>query len=159
MSAFFQTDGGHAGQEVSLFSIYNHDRNQVEQVWSGCTNVGGKLYSDVAKGTRQRMRLFFKSENQKLDGLCVDSGQGTLESLNKCLGNLNLLSQFFRADSCGLHDIQNVLRLPILSCIDSVGLDSDDEIQLLHTMDSFYIENRSYWPNIMRQIAVKMEYT
>ena len=68
------------------------------------------------------MRLFFKSENQRLDGICVDSGQGTTESLSKCLQRLNLLSQFFRADSCRLHDIQSVLQLPILSCIGSGGL-------------------------------------
>ena len=30
--AFFQTDGGHAGQEVSLFLMYTHDRNQAEQI-------------------------------------------------------------------------------------------------------------------------------
>ena len=67
--------GGHTGQEVSLFSMYNHEQNQVEQIWSGCTDVGGKLSSDVTKGTKQRMKLFFKLEDQQLDGICADSVQ------------------------------------------------------------------------------------
>ena len=93
VSEFFQTDGGHAGQEVSLFLMYNHKQNKAEQIWAGCTNVDGKLSAHVANGTRLRMRLFFKSENQRLDGICVDSGQGTPKSFSKCLQRLNLLSQ------------------------------------------------------------------
>ena len=145
VSAFFQTDGGHTGQEVSLFLMYNHKQNKAEQIWAGCTNVDGKLSAHVANGTRQRMRLFFKSENQRLDSIYVGSGQGTPESLSKCLQRLNLLSQFFCADSCGLHNIQSVLRLPILLCIGSGGLNNDDAIQLLHTMYVFHVENCSYW--------------
>ena len=105
------------------------------------------------------MSLFFKFEHQQLDGICVDSGQGKPESLSKYLGNLNLLSKFLCADSFSLCNIWSVLCLPMLSCIDSGGLDYCDEIQLLHTMYVFYIKNRSFWHSIMRQIAVKMGYT
>ena len=39
-------------------------------------------------------------------------------------------------------------------------MDSDDAIQLLHTMYSFYMENRSYWFDIVQLlIAVKFGYT
>ena len=68
-------------KQLSLFSMYNHKHNKVEQIWAGCTTIGGKLSANVANGTRQRMSLFFKSENQRLDGICVDSEQGTPESL------------------------------------------------------------------------------
>ena len=74
ISSFFQTDGGHAGQEVSLFSLYNHERKQVEQIWSSCTTVGGKFSEVTAMGAKQRMNLFFRSANPKVDGICVDSG-------------------------------------------------------------------------------------
>ena len=114
----------------------------MDQIWTGCTNVGGKLSAHVANGTKQRMTLFFKSDQQELNGICVDSGQGTPESSNKYLSDLNLLSQHFTADSCGLHDIQSVLCLPILSCIGSGGLDSDDAIQALHSMYAFCTKKR-----------------
>ena len=113
VSSFFQTDGGPDGQEVSLFSLYNHQRKQVEQIWSSCTTVGGEFSEETAIGAKQRVNLFFRSANSKVDGICVDSGQGTSESLSKCMKELDLLSPFFNCDSCGLHDIQSVLRYPI----------------------------------------------
>ena len=136
--------------------MYNHDLERVDQEWSGCTNVSGKLSDHVANGTKQRMKLFFKSDQQQLNGICVDSGQGIPESLSKCLSNLNLLSQYFSAASCGLHDIQSVLCLPIFG---SGGLDSDDAIQAFHTMYAFYTEKKAYWSDIMKGISFKMGYT
>ena len=121
---------------------------------------GGKLSSHVANGTRERMKLFFKSEDQRLDGICVNSIQRTPESLRKCLRGLNLLSHFFCTDSCGLQDIhQSAVRLPILSCIGSGGLHNDDAIQLLHTMYVIHVENRSFWSDIMKSLAISMGYT
>ena len=69
-----------------------------------------------------------------MDGICVDSGQGTPEPLSKCMQDLDLLSPFFNCDSCDLHDIQSILRYPIQLCIGTGGLVNDDAIQLLHTM-------------------------
>ena len=68
-------------------------------------------------------------------------------------------SIFCANTSCGLHDIQSVLRLPILSCIGSGGLDNDDAIQLLNTTYSCHVEICSFWSEIMKTIAIKMGYT
>ena len=58
-SSYFQTDGGHKHQEFSLFSRYNHQQREVQQIWAGCTNVGGKLSSDIALEAKLRMKLNF----------------------------------------------------------------------------------------------------
>ena len=78
---------------------------------------------------------------QKLDGIAGDSGQqGTPELLGKCMQKLDMTSNCLSIDSCGLHglhDLQSVLRYPILNCIKANGLDSSDAIQLLHLMYAF----------------------
>ena len=68
--AIFQTDGGHREQEVSLFSTYNHDYDRVDQIWSGYTNVGGKISAHVANGTKQRIKLFLNLSSNNWTG-CV----------------------------------------------------------------------------------------
>ena len=94
-------------------------------------------------GAKLRMKLFFPPHTgeqlKKLDGITVDSGQGIPESLGKAMEHLDLTSNCFCVDSSGLNDLQSVLRYPILNCIRSGGLDSDDAIQLLHTMYALYI--------------------
>ena len=145
-----------------MFSRYNHQQREVQQIWAGCTNVGGKLSSDIALGAKLRMKLFFPHTGEqlkKLDGITVDSGQGTPESLGKCMQQLGLTSNCFCVDSCGLHDLQSVLRYSILNFIGAGGLDGDNAVQRLHTMYSFYIENRSYWSDIIQLISVKWGYT
>ena len=49
---FYQTDGGHRGQEVSLFSFYNKENDKVEQIWAGLNSVGGKGGDDVAASVK-----------------------------------------------------------------------------------------------------------
>ena len=63
---------------------------------------------------------------------------------------LGLTSNCFCVDSCGLHDLQSVLRYSILNFIGAGGLDGDNAVQRLHTMYSFYIENRRYWSDIIQ---------
>ena len=92
-------------------------------------NGGWEIYSsETALGAKQKMKLFLEDNKQIIDGICVDSGQGTPESLSKCMRKLNLLSPYFNVDSCGLHDIQSVLGYPIQLCMGTRGLDTDDEI-------------------------------
>ena len=80
------------------------------------------------------------------------------ESLGKCAKKLDPTSIYFYCDSYGLHDLQFVLRYQVLNYIGVGGLDSDDTIQLLHTMYAVYIENRSYWYGIIHLIVVKLGY-
>ena len=72
-----------ADKKWAFFPMYNHDLERVDQIWSGFTNVGGKLSAHVANGTKQRMKLFFKSDQQQMYGICAGSGQGIPESLSK----------------------------------------------------------------------------
>ena len=110
-------------------------------------------------GSKTKNELSFLSENPKVDDICVDSGQGAPESLSKYTKELHLLSPFFNCHSCGLHNIQSVLHYLTQLCIGTGGLENDDAIQLLHTMYVFYINNRSYWCDSMKDIAVKLGYT
>ena len=87
-----------------------------------------KIFKGNISGSKTKNELVFLFENPKVDGICVDSGQGTPESLSKCMKELDLRSPFFNCDNCSLHDIQNVLRYPIQLCIGTVGLKNDDEI-------------------------------
>jgi len=156
-SIFYQTDGGHAGQEVSLLSKYCEKEEKVIQVWAGLTSVGGKGSSQVAQSTKKRIELFCGGPISKIDGLCVDSGCGTPESLGAELQKLDLTSSFFTPDSCGLHDIQSVFRYSVLNCIGGGSLDQDNAIQLLHTMFSFYNENKSYWKSLVGKTVEKLD--
>ena len=160
-ASFFQTDGGHKGQEVSLFSTYCTTQERIIQVWAGCNTVAGKTSFDVAVGAKLRLELFFTKPalllSPQVDGICVDSGQGTPESLSKEMHKLGLLTAFFCCDSCGLHDVQSVFRYAILICIGAGGLDSDDAIQLLHTLFSFYVEVRSFWTDLIKEVAQKLD--
>ena len=144
-----------------MFSTYSHSQNRVLQVWAGCNAAGGNLSSDVAFAAKLRVELFLHKQSllqsPQLHGICVDSGAGTPESLEKAMGNLKLLRSTFCCDSCGLHDIQSVFRYSILICIGAGGLDSDDALQLLHTLFSFYVEVRSFWSDIIKEVCTKLD--
>ena len=160
-SVFFQTDGGHESQEVSLLSKYCPKQNKIIQVWAGLNSVAGKSSLQVALGAKKRLELFCPPQNNnshvtilpKTDGICLDSGQGTPESLGAELKKLNLVTPFFASDSCGLHDLQSVFRYPVLQCIGSGGLETDNAIQLLHTTFSFFVEHKGLWKSLVDKTA------
>ena len=76
---FYQTDGGHQGQEVSLFSFYNTKTDKVEHIWAGLNSVGGKGGDNVAASVKLRLELMCKAGTTIDGGSTMDSGPGTPE--------------------------------------------------------------------------------
>ena len=70
---------------------------------------------------------------------------------------MKIYSQYAEDHSCGIHDIQSVFRLATQHCIGEGGLDAENAIQLLHTLYSMFLQNRSYWSELVSEIYNKLE--
>ena len=147
---FVQTDGGHQGQEVRLLSYYNQRKNKIEVVWLGLTYCG-KDSGAVARGLRQSLVLWF-DYNRLIAGTTGDSGSGTPESLGKACSEIGITEPLSQDHSCGLHDCSSVFRPTIEKMIGKGGLDSDNAVQLLHTIYSLYYELRYEWKKLITDV-------
>ena len=88
-----------------------------------------------------------------MDGICLDSGQGTPESLGVEMGKLNLLTPFFTADSCGLCDLQSVFRYPVLQNV----LDLEVWKQTMQfsccTLCLLFVQHETLWKSLVGKTA------
>jgi hypothetical protein len=150
LNVYLQTDGGHLGQEVRLLSYWDERRSEVRTIWLGLSYCG-KTSDDVARGIKLSLDLF-RRNNSTIDGATVDSGQGTPESFRAACSKLNICSIDCAFDSCGIHDIQSVFRLPMLYCVGEGGLNNNNAVQFLHTLFSLFDESRSYWKDIVQSL-------
>ena len=95
----------------------------------------GKKSEDIAKGIEYSLKQFGLPLLPPSLRVTVDSSAGTPESLKVSLMNIQLWGTHLAlADSCGIHDIQSLFRLPIAQWIGEGGLDRRNTIQLIHTV-------------------------
>ena len=144
---FMQTDGGQREQEVRLLSLWDCEENKPRQFWTDIS-YNGKKSTDVATGTKASLKLV-GHETKELMGLTGDSGQGTPESTAQALREGGIWHARAMEDSCGLHDLQSVFRLPIEHYIGDGGLDNNNALQYIHTVFSFFKEVRPRWADMV----------
>jgi hypothetical protein len=71
----------------------------------------------------------------QLGAASVDSGCGTPESFEKVLVYINRMDpEDSDVDSCGLHDLQSIFRLPIQHYIGNGGLGNRNCVQAIHSV-------------------------
>ena len=75
---FVQSDGGHKGQAVRLFSYFDSATEKIETAWMGLTYCGKSLLQ-VAAGIKQSLDLCI-GDGRQMTGSTGDSGCGTPES-------------------------------------------------------------------------------
>ena len=151
---FMQTDGGQKEQEVRLFSFWDFDDNKPRQFWTD-VSYNGKKSTEVATGTKASLKLV-GHETKQLMGLTGDSGQGTPESTAKALQKGGIWNARAMEDSCGLHDLQSVFRLPIEHYIGDGGLENNNAIQYIHTVFSFFKEVKTRWADMVKVTWVRL---
>ena len=112
-SAFVQSDGGHDGQEIRIFNIWNTlDKSltpdgTMMSFWADLT-FNGKKSIEVAAGMKLSLRRL-GNEDKELKGGTWDSGQGTPESAACAMHQIGLWHKLATSDSCGIHDLQSVI--------------------------------------------------
>ena len=83
---------------------------------------------------------------RSIDGLTNDSGAGTPESLEAELVKENKMVQGVAlSDSCALHDLQSVFRLPIRHYMGDGGLDNRNAMQLIHAVWDMFAKFMEYF--------------
>jgi hypothetical protein len=155
-SAFFQncgavylmSDGGHKGSQVKLLSGWDeHDTSQTPEgsVRTILLDIdaSGKKSEDVATGCVYSLE---KIGVDNIDGLTNDSGAGTPESLQAELVEKDkMVEGVALADSCALHDLQSVFRLPIRHYMGDGGLDNRNAMQLIHAVWDMFAKFKEHF--------------
>jgi hypothetical protein len=108
-SIFLQCDGGHDGKEVKMLTGWDPiDKadapgGSVRQVLLD-VDAAGKKAAKLAEGTDVSLcKVGITREcGKRLDGLFVDSGAGTPESLKRALVDVDQMTAEGFDDSCGL---------------------------------------------------------
>jgi hypothetical protein len=87
-------------------------------------DAAGKKAVKLAEGTDVSLcKVGITREcGKRLDGLVVDSGAGTPESLKRALVDIDRMTAEGFDDSCGLHDCQSIFRLAMQHHIGDGGL-------------------------------------
>jgi hypothetical protein len=117
-NGFVQSDGGNGGQEIRLINLLDkQDKTSspdgtYRTFWLDMCYTGKKS-DDVANGIHGSMMRFGNPMLKPFSGTTVDSGAGTPELMATSLDKVDLWDEDVMEDSCGLHDLQSVIRLPI----------------------------------------------
>jgi hypothetical protein len=121
-NGFVESDGGNGGQEIRLINLLDkQDKTSSPdgtywKFWLD-TCYTGKKSDDVANGIHGSMMRFGNPMLKPFSGTTVDSGAGTPESMATSLDKVDLWDEDAMEDSCGLHDLQSIIRLPIKAYI------------------------------------------
>jgi hypothetical protein len=147
-AVYLMSDGGHKGSQVKLLSGWDeHDSSQTPDGSIRTIildiDASGKKSEDVATGCVYSLE---KIGVENIDGLTNDSGAGTPESLEAELVKENKMVQGVAlSDSCALHDLQSVFRLPIRHYMGDGGLDNRNAMQLIHAVWDMFAKFKEYF--------------
>jgi len=95
--------------------------------------VAGKKAEEIAEGISHSLTSLGLLD-LILAGITSDSGAGSPECSYNALVRINRASPHGTADSCGLHDMKSIFRLPVKQFIGVGGLDKRDAIQCIHVV-------------------------
>jgi hypothetical protein len=161
-SIFLQCDGGHDGKEVKMLTGWDpNDKTDtpggsVRQVLLD-VDAAGKKAVKLAEGIDASLCKvgITRDCGKRLDGLVVDSGAGTPESLQRALVDIDRMTAEGFDDSCGLHDCQSIFRLAIQHYIGDGGLGKRNAVQCNHAVyDMFarFSEYMGYWRDFVTKL-------
>jgi len=137
-SVFLQSDHAPDGSLAKVLTYFDiNDKSKtpdgsVQQFFLGI-EVTGKKAGEIAEGIDHSLKSIGLSD-LILAGITSDSGAGSPESSYNALLQINRASPHGTADSCGLHDMQSIFRLPVKQFTGSGGLDKRDAIQYIHAV-------------------------
>jgi hypothetical protein len=163
-SVYLMSDGGHKGSQVKLLSGW--DEHDMTQTPDGSVrtiildiDTSGKKSEDVATGCIYSLE---KIGLDNIDGLTNDSGAGTPESLTvELVKRFKMVKAVALEDSCALHDLQSVFRLPVRHYMGDGGLDNRNAMQLIHAVWDMFAKFTEYfasdtWKRALSRIWKKL---
>lgn len=141
-AVYLSTDLGDKSACVKLLS-YVHETKHTEKLKTFLLDVGitGKKAPSIASGIDHSLTSFGLGSEFKLAGQMTDSGGAAIESLGKALKDIDraVLGEDYIIASCGLHNMQSLIREPIKSLLGDGGLNERTSLQCLHAM--YYLQN------------------
>lgn len=164
-----QSDGGPTGQEIIIATTFDPDTKTEDapfgmpvQFMLGTQSACGKSSKHEAAAILKGVKTLGAGDPFKFRLLSLgrDSGGGTSETTLSAIFEQG--ANYFDAtsntdaspESCGLHDIQSIVRLPLTTYIGKGGLGKNDAPQYLHTLYSVqkYLRTEGKWTAIAKSV-------
>jgi len=136
---FLQCDHAPDGSLAKVLTYFDEEDKtktvdgSVQQFFLG-VEVTGKKSIEIAEGIDHSFNTVLGLQQFTISGITNDSEEVHLSLYTMLLLQINRAHPGGNGDSCGLHDLQSVFRLPIQQYIGLGGLERHDALQLAHAV-------------------------